>query len=275
MDPRGLLALGRALARTGAMAKIAFGVGALTVLGTVAVAFTVARSHDAAALEQIPAAASTMLAWGAGVLLAFGASSQALRRDRAEGIRDLYRARGGSDVAYLWARVGGLAIELAWLMAAGTIVSGAVAALLGQSGAASGRTLASTAAAVVFSLVFAAVLAPVAMATLGTRRRLGGYLALVAVLGVPELLAGWTARILPAGWEELGSIPGAALAVRTALEPSRMDPGLALRAAAVLALVIAIALLALRLELAGLDGTSAASPRRGPHLADRDAGARA
>ncbi len=257
MDPRGLLALGRALARTGAMAKIAFAIALLTVLGTVVLAFTVARSANPTTLEQIPQVASNLLAWGAGVLLAFGASVQALRRDRAEGVRDLCRARGGADTAYLWARVGGLGIELAWLTAGGTIVCGAVAALLGRGSETSLRTLAATGGSVVFCLVFAAVLAPVAMATLGARKRLGGYLALVAVLGVPELLIAWTSKILPEGWGELGSIPGAILAVRTALEPSRVDLMLGLRAVAVLALVLALALLALRVELASVPASGA------------------
>jgi hypothetical protein len=227
----------------------------------VVLAFAVARSHDPSALEQIPAVASTLLAWGAGVLLAFGASAQALRRDRAEGIRDLCRARGRSDTAYLWARVGGLGVELARLTCAGTLVCGLVAALLADSGAASARTLAWTAGSLAFSLAYAAVLAPVAMATLGARRRLGGYLALVAVLGVPELFAGWSAKILPEGWEALGSIPGATMAIRTALQPSHVDPWLAMRAVAVLALVTALALLAVRLELANLSTMGMAAPR--------------
>ena len=257
MDPRGLLALGRALARTGAMAKIAFAIALLTVLGTVVLAFTVARSANPTTLEQIPQVASNLLAWGAGVLLAFGASVQALRRDRAEGVRDLCRARGGADTAYLWARVGGLGIELAWLTAGGTIVCGAVAALLGRGSETSLRTRAATGGSVVFCLVFAAVLAPVAMATLGARKR-------------PRRLprAGRRprrARAAPRvdvedparGWGELGSIPGAMLAVRTALDPSRVDLMLGLRAVAVLALVLALALLALRVELASVPAAGA------------------
>jgi hypothetical protein len=252
MNPRGLWALGRALARTGAMAKVAFVIAALTVFGTVALAFVVARSHDPSSLELIPNVASNLLAWGAGVLLAFGASAHALRSDRAQGIRDLYRARGWSDTAYLWGRVVGLAAELARVTVVGTIVCGAVAALLGRAAGTTARTLATTAGGVVFSLAFAAVLAPVALATLGTRRRLGGYLALVAVVGVPELFAGWTSHILPEGWRDLGSIPSAMFALRASLEPARLDILHATRAGAVLALVTALALLALRIELATL-----------------------
>jgi hypothetical protein len=79
------------------------------------------------------------------------------------------------------------------------------------------------------------------------------------VIGVPELLRGFTARILPDGWGELGSIPGAMLTLRSALEPGRLDVLLAMRAAAVLALVAAVALLAVRAELARL-GEASGSP---------------
>jgi hypothetical protein len=174
--------------------------------------------------------------------------------------------------------VGVLDIKHAWVTAGGTPVCGLVAALVANGGAASLRTLGATRASVVFSLAFALVLAPVAMATFGVRSRMGGYLALVAVLGLPELAGRWTARVLPEGWGELGSIPGAMLALRSALVPGHLDVMLAFRAAAVLALVAAVALLILRAEQASLgsepppggeDGTQSPSPRRGQHAGAR------
>ena len=47
------------------------------------------------------------------------------------------------------------------------------------------------------------------MATVGARSRIGGYVALLAVLVAPEAAISWTSTILPAGWEELTSIPAA------------------------------------------------------------------
>src|ERR1700733_900642 len=65
-----------------------------------------------------------------------------------------------------------------------------------------------------YSLAFAATVGPVAMATVGDRTRGAGLVLLLAVLFVPELLAPWTATLLPRGWHELTSIPAALAAVR-------------------------------------------------------------
>jgi hypothetical protein len=253
MHFRGPLALGRALARTGIMAKLAYIVAGATLLGMVALARTLARSGEPDAVVRVPLVASNLLAWGAGVLLTFAASVRALRRDREEGVRALVRVRGHSATEYLWGRVLGLGIELLWLVGGGSVLAGAVAGLLATGRGTLAHALAATGAALAFSFAFSAVLAPVAMATLGTRSRMGGYLVLVFVLVMPELLQPWTAHILPAGWEELGSIPGALLAVRAALLPSHVDIGLLARASAMLALVTAVALFAVRAELAALD----------------------
>jgi hypothetical protein len=253
MRLRGLWALGRALARTGIMAKLAYVVAGLTVLSLVALAFALAKTGDDGAIVRIPLVASSLLAWGAGVFLAFSASMRALRRDREEGVREMVRARGYSATSYLWARVFGLGAEVAWLVGGGTVLAGAVAALLATHRGALANAVGDAGAALAFSLAFAVVVAPVAMATLGARSRVGGYLLLLLVLVVPELLEPWTSRILPAGWEELGSIPGALLALRASLLPSHVDGGLLARAGAVLAVVTALALLAVRAELAALD----------------------
>jgi hypothetical protein len=59
------------------------------------------------------------------------------------------------------------------------------------------------------------------MATLGARTKAGGYLGLLAVVVLPELLAPWTAQLLPRGWHELTSIPAALEALATGF--SRAD----------------------------------------------------
>ncbi|MGH7271522.1 MAG: hypothetical protein ACREJ3_13920, partial [Polyangiaceae bacterium] len=65
-----------------------------------------------------------------------------------------------------------------------------------------------------YALVFAATLGPVTMAALGARTRARGYFTLLAVLVLPEVLAPWTLSLLPAGWDELASIPAALETVR-------------------------------------------------------------
>jgi len=60
-------------------------------------------------------------------------------------------------------------------------------------------------------------------------------------------------RILPDGWGELASIPGALLALRGALAPETFDPLRFSRAFAMLALIFATALLVVRGQLRSFD----------------------
>jgi hypothetical protein len=94
---------------------------------------------------------------------------------------------------------------------------------------------------------------PVAMAALSARTRIGGYFALIAVLFVPELLSPWTSSLLPAGWQELTSIPAALDAVRGAIAwPSAaLAPGA--RALAGLSAVIAVSLLVVAVRVGQID----------------------
>jgi hypothetical protein len=249
----GLLALGGALAVDGAMAKASLGVAALIVLGSVVTAMVIARGDHPEGLASVPLVASSALAWGAGTLLAFASSVHAFRRDRDQGIRALISARARSDGEYLWARVSGLTRVLAAVTVGGTLLTGVAAGLAAQGGSVAWRTVESTGAAVAYSIAFAATLAPVGLATLGARSRVGGYLALMAVLVLPELLQGPLTRILPEGWGELASIPGALSALRSSLVPQTFDPLRFTRAFALLALTVLVALLVVRGQLARFD----------------------
>src|SRR5690242_8629903 len=88
-----LVALGVGLARRGVLATIAIGVCAFTVLVLALLAFALAGRGPYAPVHDVPLLASSWLAWGGGFLLAFSAAAHALRRDRAEGVRDLVALR--------------------------------------------------------------------------------------------------------------------------------------------------------------------------------------
>ncbi len=115
----------------------------------------------------------------------------------------------------------------------------------------------SSVGAIAYALVFAATLGPVAMAALGARTRAGGYLSLLAVLVVPELLARFTDRLLPRGWHELTSIPEALAAVREAVAHPVLSGAHGARALAGLLAVIALALLVVAARVRTADGPSA------------------
>jgi hypothetical protein len=249
----GLLALGGALAVEGPLAKLSLGLGALIVCGGILAVLALARGDRPERLASVPLVASSALAWGAGTMLAFAASAHAFRRDKQRGIRALIAARAGSDAEYLWARVSGLLRVLGIVTAGGTVVLGLAATLAAREAPLAVRTLEATAAGAAFSIAFAATLASVGLATLGARSRVGGYFALVGVLVLPELLQGMMTRVLPDGWGELASIPGALLALRGALAPETFDPLRFSRAFALLALIFATALLVVRGQLRSFD----------------------
>jgi hypothetical protein len=236
---RALGALGVELARRGILALLSLGIAALTVLGAIAAAFIVARGGPRPPLERVPGVAASALAWGAGVLLAFAASAQALRRDRTEGITALLRARGASVRTYVWLRVGGLTALLLFVVAGGAFTAGVAATLVATRAGLALRALQGTAAAVAYGAAFALTLGPLAMAALGARSRAGGYFWLLMVLLVPEMLTPLTEALAPSGWSELVSIPGALGALRAALMPPGIHLVRAVKAMFVLALIVA------------------------------------
>ena len=233
MRPR-TLALGTWLATRGAMAGVGFALAIAGALASVVAAVAVSGSSGAA---ELPLLESSVIAWSAGVVLAFGGALRALRQDREQGVIALVRARGASVGAYVRGRVGGLVGVLAVAIGGATLVAGIAATSVAHPALTAVRT---SAAAVVYALAFAATLGPVAMAALGSRTRRGGFLALLAVLALPELLSPWTATLLPRGWHELTSIPAALAAVRAGVAaPSAMAVPMA-RALAGLAAVVAL-----------------------------------
>ncbi|HEY1694441.1 MAG TPA: hypothetical protein VGG39_19865 [Polyangiaceae bacterium] len=213
---------------------------ALTLLGAMASVVAAVAVAGSGAEAQVPGLATSAIAWSAGVMVAFGASLRAVHLDREEGVASLVRARGGSVGAYVAGRVGGLVVVLAASLGGASLVAGAAATSFARP---VGPALVATLAAVAYACTFAVTIGPLAMAALGARTRVGGYLTLLAVLALPEVLAPWTAGLLPRGWHELTSVPAALAAVRAGVaSPSTMAAPMA-RALAALAAVVAVSLL--------------------------------
>jgi hypothetical protein len=231
-----LVDLGAWLASRGGLARTGLAVTGLVGLGATIAALLSSSTRVA----FLPDLASAAIAWGGGVMLAFGASLRALPLDREQGVLSLVRARGATPGEYVGSRVLGLVVVLAIAVGGCTAVA-CLAAIAAAHGAAA--VVRSSAGAVAYALVFAATIGPVAMAALGARTRAGGYLSLLAVLVVPELLAGFTGRLLPHGWHELTSIPEALAAVRSAVAHPVLQGAHGARALAGLLAVIALALL--------------------------------
>jgi len=245
------LAFGTWLAARGALVGVGFALAIAGALASVVAAAAVSGSGMAA---ELPVLESSAIAWSAGLVVAFGASLRSLRQDREQGVMALVRARGASDGGYLRGRVGGLVVVLALAVGGATLVAGIAATSVAHPGLTAVRT---SAAALAYALAFAATVGPVAMAAVGSRTRAGGFLALVAVLALPELLSPWTAAWLPHGWHELTSIPAALAAVRAGVAaPAAMAVPMA-RALAGLAAVVAVSLVVVAARVRRMDAQGA------------------
>jgi hypothetical protein len=247
-----LLAFGVSLARRGFMAIVSMGITALTVLVAIVITIVLAARGKDAPLHDVPLVASSAIAWGGGFLHAFAAAAHALRRDKADGIRELALLRTTSLRGYLVARVGGLAALLAIVVAGGTLLVGIVCALASSRFHGVPKTLQATLAAFVFALAWSAVVAPVAFAALGARSRVGGYLFLVGIVVVPELIASAFSGAVPESIVEVLSIPSALGALRGALAPDGFDLLRAGRAVIALAVFVGFALLLVRRDAAAV-----------------------
>jgi putative flippase GtrA len=230
----GLIALGFSLARRGATSAFALGLTALCIVGFSGMAVAFAHHGKLDALPDVPLLASSALAYGVGVLVAFAASTRAFRRDEDDGVRALLRARGVSATQYLAARVVGLALSLAAFVAGGSFIVGLVAVAVSHGRATALHTLQ----------------APVAMATLAARTRGRGYLVLFTVLVLPELLQSSLLRVIGPDWVAVCSVPGALVALRTALAPIGVDGPMLARSLVALISIVVAALLVVRVELA-------------------------
>ncbi|MCL2723780.1 MAG: hypothetical protein FWD69_05025 [Polyangiaceae bacterium] len=228
-----LLALGVRLSRRGFVAVLALVLAFFTVASMSVFAFVLAARSRSAPVYDLPILASSALAWGGGFLLAFAVATRVLRKDRDSGVRDLLTARSASLRGYLVARIGGLAALLAIVAGGGTLVCGLFAIL--ARGAVATRTMQTTLAAIAYAIAFAGVMAPVAFAALGARSRIGGYMFLVTVVLLPEVLVLAFASILSEDIAEVAAIPAALSTLRAALLPGHIDISRALRALVALA----------------------------------------
>ncbi len=234
------------LARRGVLAWISIGICFFTSIVVALVGVVLATRGANAPIHDVPIVASSALAWGGGFLLAFAAAAHALRRDRTDGIRDLVVARTRSLRGYLLARVGGLVALVALLVAGGTLLAGLVSVIAAAQVSAVPKTLQATGAALVFSLAFALVVSPVAFAALGARSRLGGYVFLLALVTVPEVVVGMMGSAIPEGVADVLSIPSALSALRSALAPGTVEIARAVRAIVALSFFVVFAVVLVR-----------------------------
>ena len=244
------------LVRTRLVVKVAWALGAVTTLAFVAVAALIAKEGNDPPLASLMLLVEGALAYGVGFLVAFGGATQAFRQDRDDGIRALFRARGATTSQYLVARTLGLMVAVAIPTVGGTAVTGLGALLFAHRTSALPSTARAVAVGLLFALVFSVMVTLVALAALGARSRAGGYLALIALFGMPELLSPWTSALVPRAWSGLVSLPGMLDTMRTTLLPGSFDGALLVRAlAALLGSMVVLALFVrgelLRLETEG------------------------
>jgi hypothetical protein len=227
----------------------------LAGIGAIAAAAVALSSRGGAAAAAVPTHASVVIAWSAGVMVAFAGALRAIPSDADEGVLALLRARGVPVASYVRGRVSGLVAVLA--LAVGGAVAVADAATLSVARPVMPAAQAC-AGALLYALAFSATLGPLAMAALGARSRAAGYLAFLFVLVLPEVAARWTSTLLPRGWHELSSIPAALQAVQDGvLAPGTAGFAMA-RAIAALATLTVLSIAVVHMRIPRIEGGGAA-----------------
>ncbi len=222
-------------------------IGLVLAAGSAVAAAILAKGHASAFASRLPTLVAMGVAWSAGISVAFGGALLALRGDLDQGVIALVRMRGVGLPAYVRGRIWGLTVLIALTVGAAVLGVGFTTILEAPDRLAATR---EAAAALTYACAFAITMGPLAMAALGTGNRLVGYLCLLAVIALPELLAGWTEPLLPSGWRELTSIPSALAAVAAGVRSGAQSSWPMVRASAGLAAVVAASLAAVWARLA-------------------------
>jgi hypothetical protein len=204
----GATALGAWLVSRSLLVKGALVLAGIGGIGSVA-AVVVVRSTLS---RHFPSLTAATMAWSAGISLALGGGLRAIDGDRKDGVLALFRMRGVGTRSYLRARVTGLVLVLALAVGGPTLLAGLAAMALTADRAGAAR---ETLGGIAYACAFSGTVGPLAMATLGSGPRMGGYLFFLGSLVLPELIAPAIESVLPAGWHELTSIPAALGAVGT------------------------------------------------------------
>lgn len=240
-----LLLFGADLARKGVTPFLALATVVLSVVVGFALVSGLSSEGPSSPFHDVPVVVSSALAWGGGFLLAFGSSVRALRTDERDGIRYLLSSRVGPR-GYLLARIGGLAVLLAVVLGASTLIVGTAALIAAPSTSASSPSVVrALVAALVYVLAFSVVMAPVSFAVMAPRSRSEGYFFFVAVVLVPSILADSFGRFLPPSLRDVIAIPSALATLRDALGRSGGHASGALRATAMLTIYVVLSVLSL------------------------------
>jgi hypothetical protein len=238
--------------RTTLMYRLGLGLAALCVLACTALAARIAVLEPGAGIADSGAAvagrlspmalvallATKALAWGPGALVCFTVATRVYERDRAQGRCALIEARG-LTADYPWARIFATVVAIATPVSIGTLLMIAISALIALRGSDLASALRGGMPALAYATAFCLVLGPLMVALLAHRPRGSGYLAILSVLVLPELLAPVTRTFVP---QDMTSIPAALEGLAQALAPAQGDARRALGCALFLT---AIALMAL------------------------------
>ncbi|MBV9948593.1 MAG: hypothetical protein JOZ69_17225 [Myxococcales bacterium] len=255
-----LLALGVTLARRGPVASLSLALAAFGAACAVVAGAVLARHGAPGAAARVPTVTTEAVAWIAGLTLAFAAAVRAFHHGEERAVAALVRGGGASLLEYVEARVGGLVLLLAAQVGGVALVAGAagIAGAAPAGGQGAWVAARATLGAMAYAAAFAATVGPVTMAALAARTRVGGYLVLLSVLVVPELLSPWTSALLPRGWHELTSIPAALDAFRAGWVHPLAAGAAAGRGLAGLGAIVALSLVVVVARVARAEGESRA-----------------
>lgn len=201
-----LLRFAMTLATRGWLSKFALLSAVLIVVGAGLAIGILSHRELAPPLAEMVTLTTSALSWGSGATLAFASSLHATRDDVQSGLVELARLRGFSEARYALSRTFGLAVVVFFVIACGAVLT-AMASLAVAPRASVGAIASALRSGVLYGATFAVVVSPLAMAALGARSRLQGYLILLSLLVLPELLRPYTKTLVAPELHDLLTLP--------------------------------------------------------------------
>ncbi|MFO0664605.1 MAG: hypothetical protein U0174_11680 [Polyangiaceae bacterium] len=176
-------------------ATVLGGLGVVLGLVFLAIVRGARSASTEGALSALPSMFAHAVCWGIATLAVFGTEQRAYTRDHEDGIRSLLGARGYGR-HYGFARVVTAVTSTAFISIGCTSVLAVATALAATGTGEAGRTWLAAFSAIVYSACFSVLLGTLGLAVLGGRGRGGGYLGLLTILVLPELLEPLSRRAL-------------------------------------------------------------------------------
>ncbi len=220
---KNLLRVGLLFALRSVRVRLALGLSLLVTLMLLSFAFLAIRIETRPSFPLFPVAASNAMTLGPGVFVVLALTVDVFRRDRREGVWNYYRSRGVRFNEYARTRMLGAFVLTFLAVFAAPLLLGMVGLLFAPNARLSMAMLGTFVGVTLFSLSYAALLVALAWAAFAPRPFAKGYVMVLLVMVLPEIVAPYVSGWLPEGWVDLLTVRTLLASFRASLLPGGWD----------------------------------------------------